>query len=650
MMQNKKDSAAERRRYLRLDSVFPVEFRILSLDGKTLLSDWLQGFTSDISKGGICLEINNLKPDLAKKIQSGEVKLSLGIEMPLRGAAIRAVARIAWFKEIAGEPTKHLVGLSYEDIMPRDAKRILQIARTKKLFAPVALSVIGLLAAAFLFGTYLNVTLIKKNKALVGQLIQVAGESSSAKQQVKDINREKENLQLQMQSLKTQMETIEQEQKKLGEQVETEEKDTGKRAEEIKGISAKISKETTELKEKLSEVQSKESVITQELLRLHEKRMVLEKANLEKMYQWLKVHQNPRTGLVLSFEGDKDLTDWGFTYDQALAAIAFTHFSDFSRAKKIFDFFTFKARRINSLFVNAYYVNDGSPAEFVVHNGPNIWMGIAILQYTKKSHDRSYLRVAEEIGRCAMIMQKQGKGGGICGGPDLNWYSTEHNLDAYALFSMLYAVTGKEAYLQSRDKILSWLVTHTYDKSGIPVKRGMGDATIATDTYAWSIAAVGPEKLQESGLDPDKIMDFAEKNCGVEVDFVRPDGQIVKIKGFDFAPQAHLGRGGVVSTEWTAQMVLAFDIMADFYYKKGLTEKARNYELKADEYLSSLSNMIISSPSPSGQGASCLPYASQDFVDTGHGWITPKGKSTGSVAGTVYTLFAYYKFNPLELK
>jgi len=69
-----------------------------------------------------------------------------------------------------------------------------------------------------------------------------------------------------------------------------------------------------------------------------------------------------------------------------------------------------------------------------------------------------------------------------------------------------------------------------------------------------------------------------------------------------------------------------------------------------DEYLVQLGNMIISSPSPSGQGEGCLPYATQDVVDTGHGWITPKGKSTGSVAGTTWTLFAYYNYNPLELK
>jgi len=51
----------------------------------------------------------------------------------------------------------------------------------------------------------------------------------------------------------------------------------------------------------------------------------------------------------------------------------------------------------------------------------------------------------------------------------------------------------------------------------------------------------------------------------------------------------------------------------------------------------------------SGQGESCLPYATQDFVDTGHGWMTPKGKNTGSLSATIYAILAYYGLNPLEL-
>jgi hypothetical protein len=272
------------------------------------------------------------------------------------------------------------------------------------------------------------------------------------------------------------------------------------------------------------------------------------------------------------------------------------------------------------------------------------------MQYTKKTKDPTYLNLAEEIAARIISLQNEDKDGGIRGGPDIQWYSTEHNLDAYAFFNMLYKITGKKQYLQAQGKALNWLVEHTYDKIDIPIKRGKGDSTIATDTYAWSIAAIGPEKLEGLGMNPDRIVEFAEQNCVVEVICTRPEGQNIKIKGFDFAPQRHLARGGVISSEWTAQMVLAFKIMADFYRKKEMPAKAHAYDMKADEYLAELGKMIISSPSPSGQGESCLPYATLDFVDTGHGWMTPEGKCTGSVAGTAYTIFAYYNYNPLELK
>ena len=151
------------------------------------------------------------------------------------------------------------------------------------------------------------------------------------------------------------------------------------------------------------------------------------------------------------------------------------------------------------------------------------------------------------------------------------------------------------------------------------------------------------------GMNPDKIMEFVEENCSVEVNFTRSNTQSVKIKGFDFAPQRHIARGGVVSSEWTAQMVVSYKIMEEFYLKKGDKIKAASYGKKARMYLSELGNMIISSSSASGQGEGCLPYATQDQVDTGHGWMTPKGSYTGSVSGTAYALFAYYGFNPLEL-
>jgi hypothetical protein len=642
MWVKKQDLPQERRKYVRLDSVFPVQFRLLSLDGSLSMSDWIQGFTSDISKGGICLEVNNLKPELAKLLKNRQVKLSLEIEMPIVRNPVKAQAKIAWVEDIPDQPNRYLIGLSYENIDAAQNSRILRYALTKKFFAPVALILIILLGLGFGINAYFNLKLIQGNKALVSKLVNILQDSKIARQKIKEITQDKDVLQLKIQSLEQHIQSLDKEKGKRKEEAD--------KIGELNTLIQKLGQEKSVLEERLINLQRKEEVVNAELLNLEKKKITLEKANFDKMYQWLRIHQNPRTGLVMSFEGDRDVSNWAFIYDQALVIQAYTNLSDFERTKKILNFFEKKAKRLNGRFLNAYYANDGSPAEFVVHSGPNIWLGIAIMQYTKKANDATYLDLAEEIAQSIISLQNEDDEGGIRGGPQVSWYSTEHNLDAYAFFNMLYQITHKEQYAKAREKVLNWLVTHTYDKMDIPIKRGKGDSTIATDTYAWSIAAIGPERLDKLGMNPEQIIAFAEQNCAAEVSYVRPDGQSVKIKGFDFAAQGHIARGGVVSSEWTAQMIISFRIMADFYNKKKMIAKAESYETKAQEYLVGLGNMIISSPSPSGQGESCLPYATQDFVDTGHGWMTPKGSSTGSVAATAYTLFAYYNYNPLELK
>lgn len=648
---------SERRRYIRLDSVYPVQFRLVSPDASLILSDWQQGFTNNLCKEGMCLSVNKINPELAASIKNKQAKLSLEIEIPLFGKYIPALAAVAWAKDSSEEPGKFLIGLNYEKIDKRHSARIIGYARFKKLFFPVAIAIIIVLGIGFAVDSLINVSLIKGNKMLVDQLVKVLQESSVAEEKLEQINKEKEDLQVDFQALQLRIKAAEQERANFEAKVKSEEEKAkkeedghSKKINELNTLITKLAQEKGSFQEKLSALQNRENTVTEELLSIDKRKSILEEKNFAKMYQWLKVHQNPRTGLVMSFEGDGDIANWAFVYDQALLIQAYSLFADFGRAKEILEFFDKKAKKVDGLFLNAYYATDGEPAEYIVHCGPNIWLGIAALQYAKESADSAYIGLTEEIALGIVGLQNQDKEGGIRGGPSVSWYATEHNLDAYAFFNMLYQITGKKFYAQARDKVLAWLTSHTYDKCDVPIIRGKGDSTIATDTYAWSIAAVGPEKLNSIGMNPDKIMEFAEQNCSAEVSFVRPEGKTVKVKGFDFAPQRHVARGGVVSSEWTSQMIMSFKIMADYYYKKGVTAKAKAYLQKAEEYLLELSNMIISSPSPSGQGEGCLPYATHDFVDTGHGWMTPKGKSTGSVAGTVYALFAYYNYNPLKLK
>jgi hypothetical protein len=643
------NAQSDRRQYVRLDSVFPVQFKIIAPDG-TGLTEWLQGFTHNVSRGGIQLDAAFLDAHSLELLRAPGGRLLLRIRMPLYRPAVAATAKVAWLKESGEEGQRYSLGVTYESIEKPGRRRIMRYVLAKKTVPVAVFALVTVLLAGLGYNGYVNYRLIQGNKALVQHLITILQESSLAKQKIKDINREKDGLQLKIDALQTRIQSIDDEKSKLAEKLKEEEVKSNERLKQLNGTVEKLGQEKSGFQDQLIALQHTENEVTSELLRLGQKKSVLEKENVDKMYAWLSVHQNARTGLVISFEGDNELEDWAFTYDQSLALQVYLNFSDFERARKVLEFFAKKAKKRDDLVFNAYYAKDGSPSEFVTHSGPNIWLGIGICQYTAKTKDTGYMRMAEDIAKGIMDLQAQDKDGGIRGGPDVEWYATEHNLDAYAYFNMLAKLTGKPEYAAAAQKSLNWLVQHTYDKMDIPILRGKGDSTIATDTYAWSIAAIGPKKLLEVGMNPDKIIEFAETNCVVEVPYTRMDGQAIQLKGFDFAPQRHVARGGVVSSEWTAQMIVSLRIMAEYYHSQGMDAKAKSYEDKADDFLMELCNMIISSPSPSGQGEGCLPYASLDYVDTGHGWTTPKGKLTGSVSGTAYTIFAYYHYNPLELQ
>lgn len=626
----------ERRQYIRLDSVFPVQFRVATPDEKEYLSGWLQGFTNNIGRGGICLDINHLQADLAKILNDRPARILLEIKIPVLKYPVPALAHVVWIKNVNSESGSYLLGLDYDQVNERQNSIIMRYARAKQLFAPAVFAIVLILGLGFIFSGFLSMHLGRNNRILIEQLNQTNREASIVKQKLKDITAEREKLESKIKGLKFELADLKNQKSAVPQGTDI----------RIR----QLAQEKIRLEGEVSTLKNKEAGFVKQVSGLDKKKALLEQDNLDKMYHWLTVHQNPHTGLVLSFEGDSNIKDWAFIYDQSLVAQAYIYQGDFARAKKILDFFTNKAQRQSGWFINAYYINDSGPAEYTVHSGPNIWVGIAALHYVYKTQDPQYLGLAQDIAANIMNLQNKDAEGGIQGGPDTNWYSTEHNLDAYAFFGMLYKITAKEEYLRAREKVLAWLAKHTYNKSGPPIKRAKGDSTIATDTYAWSIAAIGPDKLDQIKMNPDKIMEFAEEYCGVEVPYKHPSGKTVLIRGFDFAPQQNLARGGVVSSEWTAQMIISLRIMADFYYRKGILDKASLYQNKANDYMASLWNMIICSPSPSGQGENCLPYATQQSADTGHGWITPQGDSTGSLSGTAYTLFAQYNYNPLELK
>lgn len=627
----KTSPSPDKRKYIRLKSIFPVEFRITAAPG----SAWQQGYTCNVGEGGICFETVHLDEAVIRQAGQENVDVELSMRIPLHRPPVPARARVSWFRRLDRKNAPHyMLGFQFTEIAYADCHRMLSQARLLRLSTRVLVLTVLILFLGFVISGFYNYRLRMDNEKLVDSLALAQEEEAQIRDAIGEIDREKKMLSEQM--------------KKYAD-----------------GFARFAGQTGEQMNNEYEQLVQREARIADRLRLLERQKSDMQQTVVERMRQWLKNHQNPLTGLILSFEGDVGIIkDWAFIYDQALAVNTFLLFDDERDARRILNFFKRKLHPSPSEkgkekddfqgFPNAYYYDSGDVAEYTVHSGPNIWIGIGVLQYTRKTKDDYYLPVARAIADWLIFVQDKDPEGGLKGGPEFSWFSTEHNLDAYAFFGMMHQVTGEEKYQTAQKKVLSWLKTyamipHGKDYQSPPINRGRGDATIATDTFAWSLAAIGPERLRQLGMNPEEIMNFAEEHCGATVTFTRPSGVQVEVTGFDFAKYANMPRGGMVSPEWTSQMVVSYQILSRYFSQKERLVQAHYYAEKARTYLGELNKIIIASPSVKGQGEGCLPYATMENADTGHGWTTPLGTKTCSVAGTAYMIMAIKQFNPLVL-
>jgi len=147
----KKEFIPERRKYIRLNSIFPIEFHLVDSTSKQRLSPLYQAFTRNVSEGGMCLELNGLPGEVIENLLKGNL-LELIINLPLKNP-IKAFARLRWYKEErGGYPSKYLLGVEYVDITHSERKRIFNYAKwNRRKSRLVKTGVAGLLVITSFF-------------------------------------------------------------------------------------------------------------------------------------------------------------------------------------------------------------------------------------------------------------------------------------------------------------------------------------------------------------------------------------------------------------------------------------------------------------------------------------------------------------------
>lgn len=349
------------------------------------------------------------------------------------------------------------------------------------------------------------------------------------------------------------------------------------------------------------------------------------------------------------------LRNVAFTYDNALALIAFTVAGDQERARLLADAFVYAQQhdryytdgRLRSAYkagdlilppgwtpnnrvgtasipgwwdaaTQHWYEDSG----FVGSDTGNLaWVMIALLNYYDQYGGAQYLTTVITLGNwiVANVYDTCGAGGYIGGYKGWEpipitqtWKSTEHNLDLYVAFERLYQITG-DATWHERALHAKGFVDAMYNPAAGHFWTGtltdgmtVNTPTIPLDCQTWALLALGENERTRAAIA------FAEANHRANYG---------SYEGFDFNTDRDMPW-----SEGTAQMVIAYWML-------------RN-PTRAQFYLGELQQLQDTAPNGNDKGIVAAPA---DGLTTGFDWQYFNRLHVGA---TAWYVFAQRGYNP----
>ncbi len=140
--------------------------------------------------------------------------------------------------------------------------------------------------------------------------------------------------------------------------------------------------------------------------------------------------------------------------------------------------------------------------------GAIAWVGYSFVFYQKACGDNQFQAAAESIADWILTMQDLTTGS-VKGGPDVDWFSTEHNIDAYFFLRDIGLLKDNTNYLGAANRIKQSLLINHWNPSYGCFQQGIGDTEKVLDAASWGalfLLSIGqPDKA-------DSCLDFIETN------------------------------------------------------------------------------------------------------------------------------------------
>ncbi len=425
--------------------------------------------------------------------------------------------------------------------------------------------------------------------------------------------------------------------------------------------------------------------------------------------RFLDEHRSAVTGLVESYQNsslyyfipadgifelghEPHLAHQAFTYDIATAAMVYSACGQQKKAKQILDSMQRDFYRSKNGVLGLYtsYLTDqvGEDNSLVigidgdrVYVGPTMWIALAAIQYIRITGDGSYLPWVIDMAKWVSTLPhytfEDGQKGAVSMGYGWgsDWskvYSTENCIDYYSILLILQHICKQCSAQVKRvfmdrgltEKVISrelaglerWFKEVAYNKDNGGFYCGYNeigiDPTKALDTISNSLSVIGPVRLAEWGIDPFRLIEFAEKYLLVK--------DVIKgkpIEGFDFTVPEEINnpRKRLIWIEGTAQMVLAYKIMAKYSTSIGRKNKTEEYKKKAIKISQELDKIaeLVNLPEHALPYTSTNPGDKERLLTYRDEWEIPRGpnrKWVGSVASTAWRFFSLTYYNPMMLE
>jgi|GEM_PF-2445652 len=213
--------------------------------------------------------------------------------------------------------------------------------------------------------------------------------------------------------------------------------------------------------------------------------VIVQKRNIIKALAFLR-SQIKSTGLIDSYIEDN--VDYSYTYDDALAAMAFISAGRVSTARRILDAFLKISPEPEGGFLHRYDATTGNPIEGILAVGHNAYLLQAMNLYYIRTKDPRYNTVARGI--ADYILSQQALDGGIYGRAGVTWKSTENNLAAFSAIHNFGTVQKQPYYTSCAKNISVFVKTECWD--GTRFLCGENDPMITTDSQALGAMILGP--------------------------------------------------------------------------------------------------------------------------------------------------------------